>query len=899
MANTAITVINLSKDIADLFGGQTSVVLDLPIKFSIRLSKSVEQLSVLNKISTEAALGFSVPFTQTNDLIFNAYASPVTLNFKAVFFSVQVVVNGNALQFTRLLFKVKNDRAKQWELELQRSPDHWVELASQVRTNELEFGSFQMTKANIVGSWSTPAYNGDYTNPNGVEPICWPLVDYGGWCDQETPIQGVEGDGNRVKAVGVEDFRPWLSLIYILRAGFCKIGWTLNSVLFELDVFKRLWVYALRQDYYVASQDQLGGRITGQIHEDARVNQGEFILLDQLSGLSDYAVIQTGLDLKRFCGIKNYPGIALKYRFFLKATFHNNRSLPFTAFFSVMEIEDTGSGFEFTGEVLSTESLQVDFAPNETKSITFDQIITLKAGQMGAIHIPVLPTTTPGFFVKKGGYFAATPENNSYMTFDMIDVRLSVSDEMTILDWTKAFVHLCNGRLSTDWETKTVTIYPNRKANVWGEVASGFLLVEQPVIDLETKIVPDSNISKPVRTDLKRFTRFGFKPSTDAKIKSLNLLQPTHSRMLLNDVDLPNQVEDIFNPFIEPTIEVKPQSIGSGAGGRNPLPWLPALWDNTSGERSFAIAPRILYAYGSVRQVNPAPITSVNELTSFFFNQRPNPENTGLQTNFGYFTQSPTWAVTPTPTNVVDIVFGTKYQDLFTTFYLGYTQDNRSGTIIDLLMMMKVAEYLKYDFRQLFRFRVEGLPIIAPMVSIRDFSSDEPGISTPVQFFVSPADLECCDRPCGCQFIECDYYQDFGITIHQATLDNLLISSFIVDGLELLTAPISFGIIKIIDIGGRPYVTNFVDKLNTIGAPYFSFSYSDRLHPDRGLRFFKIKRLVCTTFKILITGEGGADAYEYTESSQLQKIFSETWDAIGYGEDSYDAPDNCLQTTEY
>ena len=63
-----------------------------------------------------------------------------------------------------------------------------------------------------------------------------------------------------------------------------------------------------------------------------------------------------------------------------------------------------------------------------------------------------------------------------------------------------------------------------------------------------------------------------------------------------------------------------------------------------------------------------------------------------------------------------------------------------------------MKDYVAYNFRQLFRFRYKGFPIIAPMVSIRDFSSGDPDTPTPVQFFIEPAETECCDLPCGCQF---------------------------------------------------------------------------------------------------------------------------------------------------
>lgn len=900
MNNTTITLTNLPPVIAQLFGDATAVDLDLPGDFSIRLTKNVEQLSILNKISTEAALGFSVPFTPTNDRLFTEYATPLTLGTPSLYYSVRVIVNGSPIQFSRLYVRGKNEPGREWELELVRDPNHWVELASQVRTNDLNFGTFQMTKTNIVNSWANNTYNGDPATLTGGSPVYWPLVDYGGWCDQTEPPQ--QAPNNRVRAVGVEDSRPWLSFRYILQAGFCAFGWTIQSVLFESEHFRRIWLYCLRPDYFIASDDQLGGKCSGGIYADQDFNNGDRLSLDEMDVFADYAVIDNSNfpTIIRFCGIKNYPGIALKYRFRFNGEFFNDRALPFSAFFGVYEVDNDGfGGLNFTGEMISTESVQIDFAPGETKRVSFDQTVTLKPGQMAAIHIPVLPSTDPGFKCLGGFRFSVVPANDSYMTDDIIDVRLSVSDENTILDWVKALVHLCQGRIETDFDTRTVTIHPNKTADFWGDNVPGFILRENPVVDLDELVVPGSIKLKPVRSDLKRYTRFEFKDATDSFIKSFNLIEPAHSRKLLNNTDLPNQIERIQNPVIEPSFEGQPYQrlIGSGAGGRNPLPYIMRLWDNTDGNRSFAIGVRIAYAYGNVRQINPSPINAVNELTSFFFNVAPNPSNTGLVTNFGYMTQSPTWEITPTPSSVVDLVFGVKARDLFTTFYLGFTQENRSGQIADLLLRMNLAQYGDYNFRRLYRFTMRGLPIIAPMTGIRDFSSVE-YLPTPTTFFVEPAALECCDLPCGCQFVECEYYQDMGSFMRQSTLDDLRISSFIVDGVELISTPVTFGKIKFIDVGGKPYITNLVDKLNSIGAPYFSFSYSTRVHPEKGLRYFKIKHLVCTEFEIVIS-DISTPVYRYTHEQQQQAIFQVGWGQMGYGSAFTDVPENCITTTEY
>ena len=888
-----IKVTNLPPEISGRFSGQTAVTLDLPIDFSLRLSKDVLSLSELGKIKVEGVLGFDIPFTSRNNAVFSAYATPLTLDNRTTFFTVQVTVDGHGLQFDRLQIKGRSEKNQVWEAELSRRPDHWVELASQVKTNELDFDSFVMSKTAITANWSSPIYEGDYTNPNtGQRPYYFPLVDYGGWCDQTEPPQNATGN---YKAIGVEDFRPWLSLVYILRAGFCRIGWNLESVLFDIEDIKRLWVYDLRPDYFIASKR--GGRIIGRNYATYElrpyiVGAGFMYFTDLAFGLVGSHITAAG---KTYLGIKNVTGLALKYKFYLKADFWNDRPNPFTAFFTVMELEPDGTNYKFTGEVISTDAYQVDFTAGQTVSVTFEDTVVLKPGQMGAVHINVLPTS--GFKVKAGLYFTVTHANESLFTDDIVTVSECVSEDMSILDWLKAFMHLVNGRLLTDWETKTVTVFPNKTSNLWSGVAPGFLLRESPVVDLEPLVVPGSINTKPVRPNLKRFTRFEFKESTDAYVKSLNLLEPAHSRTLLNSVDFPNGIESVKNPFLEPTLEGKPKGIASGAGNRNPTPYLPRLWDNVDGKRSFNIGKRILYAYGLISQKNPSPINAANETATFFFDTPFTPGGTPVS-DFGYASNLPTWPIDPTPAVTPNFVFGSTGVDLFTIFYLGYTQDNRNGSIVDLLLKMRMVDYVGYDFRRLFRFNYRGFPVVAPMITIRDFGAGKTDTPTPVEFFVEPAETTCCDLPCGCQFQTCEYYQDLGIHVRQATLNSWLITSFVVDGIELLPSPVALGLIKVVDIGGKPYVTNLVDTLNAIGAPYFAFSYSTRLHPEKGLRYFKIKRLSCVPFSIRIS-VGGNDGYLYTHEIQQQAIFQGGFDDMGYGSSFTGVPENCIITTEY
>lgn len=870
-----------------------------------RLSKAAQKLSVLNKIEIEGALGATFPESKTNNAVFGAFRTAMTLDNRIEFYDCRVVIDGYETSLKRLYVKGRIFDQKAWDIEVKVGADHWIEL-TKFPINELDYGGFGISKTAILSNWELPVYEGDFhLSGSGQRPYYWPLIDYGGWCDQTEPPQDTE---EPVKTIAAEDFRPLISQPFLLKAGFCHIGWTLEGAIFDAEFVKRLWLYRLSPNYYTAGK--LGDRITGR-----RFDRYDIAIAADSANLRFTEKVKGSVAIDLFMpypglggdawmlGIKNNRGaVALKYKFKMVGEFHNDRALAFTpASFLIEEIEETAPlDYQFTGEVLSEESLDVVFAPFEKKTVVFEQEVVIKAGQSAAIRIPVLPSS--GFFVEKGLYFEVVPANESLTTGDVIEVRDCIDQSYQLLEEFKAFVHLVNGRIDTDEVTKTVTVYPDRRVDLFTDVVAPFVLDEEESVDIRDLIVPGSIRTKPVRPDLKRYTRLEFADSTDAYIESLTLQEPAHSRTMINGEQYPDEIESIPNPVNEPTIEGQMTGVASGwrstSGYRGTLPYIPRMWDNVDGNRSFDIGPRILFAYGMVQQENPAPIGVSSEFTSFFFDVVPNTGNSGLTTDFGYATQLRTWKFETEPAMIGNVVFGKEKNDLFVLFWLGITQQSRGGTSVDLLMYLSMSHYAEERFRKKNLFEIDGMPVAVPKESIRDFDGCGK-IATPVTFFLSPQESECCDLPCGCQFTTCDYYQDFGPLLRQDTLNQMRVASFVVDGQELITTPLSFGFVNVVDIGGMPFVTNLVDTLNSVAAPYFYFLPSTRSHPEKGKRFFTIKHLACQPFRILITLDG-ADTYLYTQDQQLSQYFNPgTWEAIGYDSETFTEPDNCSTVTEY
>jgi hypothetical protein len=273
----------------------------------------------------------------------------------------------------------------------------------------------------------------------------------------------------------------------------------------------------------------------------------------------------------------------------------------------------------------------------------------------------------------------------------------------------------------------------------------------------------------------------------------------------------------------------------------------------------------------------------------------------GLATaSFGYASHLPTlgWVAGEEPEIDARLIYGSKPDDLYVKFYLDTLSIQKTGFSVNALALITGPEYSEWNFRKKFIHTIGGKPVVMMGQRIRDFAAAL-DIPTPIDFVVDAPNTTCCDLPCSCRFTECDYYQDFGQYMNQSTLDELSITSFKVNNIEQLLAPVDFGVLKVVEFNGRQFVMNMVEALEACGVDYFDYRPSTAVYSGKpDARFFKIKRPTCWTFEIIISDADG-EVYKYTESTQFQKWFGSDWEPFGYGGDPIDEPLNCQITVEY
>lgn len=434
----------------------------------------------------------------------------------------------------------------------------------------------------------------------------------------------------------LEDFRPWFNFLWVLQNGarVCG-GWCIKAPIFENELFRRALVYILSNEYgntdYAAA---FGGNIqsafddctykavvpTGDILSDhtnvgANGNCVQFpsIINDASAQIAGGAAQGTTFGIKR----NLIQGFCLRFKLIMTeadwkgdVTFSILQQTGLTAGSPyTLPNGTTINAVNSTTQLLESGTFSLDSTTEdgnviiegtvEVECVNFIDCPTLIDLNLftnslvvcidgNPSELPAAPV--PEFTVE---YFEAfnKPKRFKYRRGDVMNLCRAVTCDKSFLDYFKGAIDMIDGKIVTDFATKTICIYPPVTVEMPdGEEIEGYDN-GQPPIDFNEFIICNSHAAQAITNDQARLCRLGFAKSTDSYIQSLyeGDDQPFDYVHDLGE-QFENRTVDKRNPFFEPTILKPVQGITC-----NGVPvYLPNLSDNEDGEVSYDIGCRIV-----------------------------------------------------------------------------------------------------------------------------------------------------------------------------------------------------------------------------------------------------------------------------------------------------------------
>lgn len=699
------------------------IVLDVDDGFTIKLTRFIESEADINKIKIDGILGATLPSTPKNDIVLREYILPeLVTGFETI--PISIIIGGNKSLYSDIY--VREWRNGEYDVEFRSIQNHWAYKAKNLKLKDLNFGAkVPFTQTTLFNRHQIGAYT------DGTQGIQFPLVNYGKWSNP-----------NGIK---VDDFRPFFYLLYVLQLGFCHIGYKFRSPIFESDWGRRLICYLLAKDFG-NDRDLLNSK-----NFFVQVDLKQNILLAYGGTFSNLTIHD---DMTRALPFKNvivdnggnwgnvtyrYKGdgvhtLYAKIHYSLKWTAIYNNEFHFTTFIMFRNADGTVTEIDSKDTVVSINN---GYQKNVQYEIYHEIIVDDFLIQNGASvfvkakafdYSGINGVTAAQLDINTDSVFYNTPKVVFFKEGDNIDLAQTIHPDLTLLDLTKAAIHLVNGKLDTNDVLRELWLYPtyNTRMHDGTTVVNGFFR-DTTDIDLNDILIEDSEQIVNPDGQKQRYLQLKFKGDGDGYVKAQ--LKDGDKPLYSYTVDFGNEFEEGTETSENPLFEATAMELISGVtlpfAGQNTQARiaLPCMGDDTSGEKlNYDIKPRILYWAGNKQQINDGKIVYYNQFNI----------NTNLVPYA--FSKSPTKQV---PTSNGDynenVVYGdlANKLDLYRLFWQRWLYETKESVSIELLLLLNNLHYFKFDFRDYYSANILGRSLLCRMVSIRDYDICS-GIPTPI-----------------------------------------------------------------------------------------------------------------------------------------------------------------------
>lgn len=685
-----VKIQNPSPAAVSQFGDQ--VFLDLPEGVAFRGTKAIQELTEIEEISQEAALAIDVPLTSKNRLILYEY----TINsvYLGESIPVEVTDGDTILGFTSM--SVKSVKSRVATIELYGSG--WVDDLKKIKMNALDLGLYSWDIDTMKATWLND------TDPEVAVPV---VAHYGLFYNVAAGL--VKGD-----------LRIWFNLNKLMKACFCAIGWEFKSPYYEGEVGRWLYSYlsgkywhwySTKNDIFKVIVDRstitLDGNPTVLIWDG--VIQDPYSLYNNMgpSGRPDEYLYPPSGETPAYMriiieGLKvNLPKVPSgePAAYFWILVYKNRPPAVTFLFYDYF----AASANEDITKTLNYEVIDEDCRAGDSYNmfVGYGDIFNTGSG----------PGTNYDFTILEAQCSFA-PDPPRYANDDEIPVGELLDETLNPYELLKGMVHLCNGKILTDFAGKTVTLYPPYDARQRGERIEGFFIRNQGGDEL-APIQRDSMEMTVLAREKQKNLLLAFADPTDVYTKEKFPNTPAYSRLIVFDQGV-NTTEEKKNPVFEPLLEkfVTDDEIGHGGFV------MPVLWDAGEGIRSKEPGRRVGVLYPKSPQVYEEIelIIYVDDEEIKF----PAP-----------LSQVPTFAI-DSSIEMVQIAFAEFQNDLYRLFWSRWLKETR-GNEYEFLVYLSAKNYAEYNFRKPFWIRYEEAVILLQLTAIKDYEIGGAS-STPARF---------------------------------------------------------------------------------------------------------------------------------------------------------------------
>lgn len=594
-----------------------------------------EELNEVAKLKESSTFDADIPYSFFNKWLVSSYGNKIP---------ILAYAHGLQLPETLLVVNGHSESAGQYDVSFVRDQE-WPEYLKNLSLNDLEgFEPFQLGEEFLADNQANDA------SYDGLTRGFWTPVAYYGGLNRFN-------DGASKFELMYADFRLWFHFGKLLKEIFSKAGYAVDCPFLETEYGKRLiayWCGGKVYDGFAAFDPNPGDDIpptfSDKFQLPANKSQYKFRASNTspqtVTGISDpqwqdsEAVVfdddTTGGNYDNGAGVDEgffdttvpaIQGFSGKWHYHIRLRVAGNASptLATMGFFA-----NTTSGpvpiietkfLDAAGNNIGLEFMTLD-VPGGSVTADFDiyatveSVLAFRDIVFGfAFGEGIGLVVEEGSWIEGSGEFIIVteqilPTNQPDVVNETVVFPQSwLSDTAKAIEVLEGFCHLFNAKVYTDRARRVVGIYTERDVAAYGESSEPYYFdtVEQDLtgIQREQSITVDTKESLAPNTLI-----LGFKETTDEHIGIVSKGQPFDATVNLDGI-APNiergKVEENRNAWIEPTLDRPFVEVRVNNPNSHPIS-VPVLWDNSSGECSVKIAPRVLYAYGLVKQKQPNTI---------------------------------------------------------------------------------------------------------------------------------------------------------------------------------------------------------------------------------------------------------------------------------------------------